>query len=337
MGSVPHLPLYTGLKTPPTCPMPPPAATSVAPSAPSAFPFPGSFLTTREAQVAGRGSRRERLGMWARAGWRGGPTLLLVCPPGGPLPAWLGGAEAASGSWPGSRVDPPAATCRRRRAYLSRIAFLQTDKDRITMHCDDSIPAIPLWIDGHAWFGVFSEFIDIREADGSVNSVSRSCGPGGCHRGCPGLGGHNQPGPTMPLCASGCLTNSPGCSTNSGGDLARLVARETGKPFAAAQIEVARAAAALRDGAGACGITPGEAVVQTVVGDAGDPFVSVVGQESLGRLRRAAPWSCSVPPAHLPPRSPWPNCRLARDFRPAPYACFTAICSPGGDESALGS
>ena len=44
------------------------------------------------------------------------------------------------------------------------------------MKLDDGIPAIPLWIDGHAWFSVFEEFIDIRETDGSMNYRVPKCG-----------------------------------------------------------------------------------------------------------------------------------------------------------------
>ncbi len=145
------------------------------------------------------------------------------------------------------------------------------------MHCDDSIPAIPLWIDGHAWFGVFSEFIDIREADGSVNFRVPKCGPGEAATAVASARRAQPAWADDAALRQRLLDQLAGMLDQFGGDLARLVARETGKPFAAAQIEVARAAAALRDGAGACGITPGEAAVQTVVGDAGDPLVSVVG------------------------------------------------------------
>ena len=172
--------------------------------------------------------------------------------------------------------------------------------------------------------------LTFAEADGSVNSVSRSCGPGGCHRRVAlGSAGYQPAWADDAALRQRLLDQLAGMLDQSGGDLARLVARETGKPFAAAQIEVAQAAAALRDGAGACGITPGEAAVQTVVGDAGDPLVSVVGGIARAIAAGGAVVVLQSRQRTFRPRSPWPNCRLAQDFRPAPYACFTAICKSG--------
>ncbi|MBI2306647.1 MAG: aldehyde dehydrogenase [Rhodocyclales bacterium] len=138
------------------------------------------------------------------------------------------------------------------------------------MKFDDGIPAIPLWIDGHAWFGVFEEFIDIREADGEVHYRVPKCGPGeaaeaaaSAHRAQPAWGADLAGRQRL-------LGELAGLLDQFGGDFAKLVARETGKDAAAARDEVARAVAALR--AAACVAATGG--VQAVFSDAADPLAS---------------------------------------------------------------
>lgn len=138
------------------------------------------------------------------------------------------------------------------------------------MKFDDGIPAIPLWIDGHAWFGVFEDFIDIREADGQVHFRVPKCGAdevanalaSACDL---------QPtwGEALELRAQR-VAELAALLDQFGGDFARLIARETGKTPEAARDEVAAAAAQLRGAA----CVAGGGSVQAVFADASAPLAS---------------------------------------------------------------
>lgn len=140
------------------------------------------------------------------------------------------------------------------------------------MKLDDGIPAIPLWIDGHAWFGVFEEFIDIREADGEIHFRVPKCGAdevaGALASAC-----DLQPtwGEAVELRAQRVVELAL-LLDQFGGDFAKLIARETGKTPEAARDEVARAVALLR--AATC--EPGGGGVRAVFSEVGEPLASAV-------------------------------------------------------------
>jgi acyl-CoA reductase-like NAD-dependent aldehyde dehydrogenase len=145
------------------------------------------------------------------------------------------------------------------------------------MKLDDGIPAIPLWINGHAYFNVFDEFIDIREADGAVNFRVPKCGAdeaalaiASAREAQPAWGG-DLAGRERLLAALTDLLDQ------FGGDFAKLVARETGKTVDASRAEVARAVALLR----AASCASGGGSVQAVISDAADPLASLA--EGLAR------------------------------------------------------
>lgn len=139
------------------------------------------------------------------------------------------------------------------------------------MKFDDGIPAIPLWIDGHAYFSVFEEFIDIREADGEVHYRVPKCGPGEAAL---AVASARRAQPAWSADVAGrqrLLGELAGLLDQFGGDFAKLVARETGKDTDAARDEIGRAVAALR----AANCAAGGGGVQAVSSDAADPLAAV--------------------------------------------------------------
>ncbi len=139
------------------------------------------------------------------------------------------------------------------------------------MKFDDGIPAIPLWIDGHAWLGVFAEFIDVRQADGEVHYRVPKCGPGEAAE---AVASARRAQPAWGADAAGrqrLLGELASLLDQFGGDFAKLVARETGQDTEAARAEVGRAVAALREAACA----EGGGGVQAVASDAAEPLASV--------------------------------------------------------------
>lgn len=145
------------------------------------------------------------------------------------------------------------------------------------MKFDDGIPAIPLWIDGHAWFGVFEEFIDIRESDGEVRYRVPKCGADeaaiavtSARQAQPAW--RNDAGARQQL-----LQELATLLDQFGGDFAKLLVRETGQDTETARDEVARAVILLQQAAAATATaTAATAGVQAVVSDAAEPLVSVV-------------------------------------------------------------
>ncbi|MBW7903790.1 MAG: aldehyde dehydrogenase family protein [Rhodocyclaceae bacterium] len=138
------------------------------------------------------------------------------------------------------------------------------------MRFDDGIPAIPLWIDGHAWSGVFEEFIDVREADGEVRYRVPQCGP---DEAATAVASARRAQPAWAADAAGrqrLLGELAGLLDQFGGDFAKLVGRETGKDVDGARAEVARAVDALRQAAGAAA----GGGVQAVASDGADPLAS---------------------------------------------------------------
>lgn len=140
------------------------------------------------------------------------------------------------------------------------------------MKLDDGIPAIPLWIDGHAWFSVFEDFIDIREANGAVNFRVPRCGADEASRALasaldlqPTWGEEVELRDQLVQALASLLDQF-------GGDFAKLIARETGKEPDAAREEVARAVAALREASCASG----GGSVQAVISDAAHPLLTAV-------------------------------------------------------------
>jgi succinate-semialdehyde dehydrogenase/glutarate-semialdehyde dehydrogenase/malonate-semialdehyde dehydrogenase (acetylating)/methylmalonate-semialdehyde dehydrogenase len=140
------------------------------------------------------------------------------------------------------------------------------------MKFDDGIPAIPLWIDGHAWFGVFENFIDIREADGTVNFRVPVCGSDEVAR---ALASACDLQPTWSeelALRDRHVTELALLLDQFGGDFAKLVARETGKDADAARAEVARAVELLKNASCASG----GGSVQAVFSQAEAPLASAV-------------------------------------------------------------
>jgi len=139
------------------------------------------------------------------------------------------------------------------------------------MKYDDGIPAIPLWIDGHAWFGVFADFIDIREADGAINFRVPKCGP---DEAATAVASARRAQPAWGADVDGrqrLLSGLADLLDQFGGDFAKLIVRETGKETAQARDEVERAVAALR----AAECVAGTGGLRTVYSDAGEPLASV--------------------------------------------------------------
>lgn len=145
------------------------------------------------------------------------------------------------------------------------------------MKLDDGIPAIPLWINGHAYFSVFEEFIDIRDADGTVNYRVPRCGTDEVERAlasareAQSAWAEDLPQREKQLAELTALLDQ------FGGDFAKLIARETGKGTEAARDEVTRAVAALREASCASGGSSVQAVFSNPV----DPLSSVA--EGLAR------------------------------------------------------
>jgi acyl-CoA reductase-like NAD-dependent aldehyde dehydrogenase len=140
------------------------------------------------------------------------------------------------------------------------------------MKLDDGIPAIPLWIDGHAWFSVFDEFIDIREADGSVNFRVPKCGIEEVGR---AIASALDLQPTWgeELMQREALIGELGRLLDQfAGDFAKLIARETGKDADVARDEVERAVTVLREASCA----GGGGAVQTIVANPVNPLLSAV-------------------------------------------------------------
>ena len=140
------------------------------------------------------------------------------------------------------------------------------------MKLDDGIPAIPLWIDGHAWFSVFEEFIDIREADGSVNYRVPKCGVEEVGR---AIASALDLQPTWgeEMMQREALVAELGALLEQfAGDFAKLISRETGKPANDARDEVSQAVAVLR-GASCAG---GGGSVQVVCSNVTHPLLSAV-------------------------------------------------------------
>ena len=149
------------------------------------------------------------------------------------------------------------------------------------MKFDDGIPAIPLWIDGHAWFGVFEQFIDIREADGSVNFRVPVCGIDEISRAVASAC-DLQPtwGEELAL-RERHVYELANLLDQFGGDFAKLLARETGKTAEATRTEVEEAVALLRNASCASG----GGSVQSVFSHESAPLASAV--EGLVRA-----WTC---------------------------------------------
>ncbi len=140
------------------------------------------------------------------------------------------------------------------------------------MKLDDGIPAIPLWIDGHAWFSVFEEFIDIREADGAINYRVPKCTVDEVGRAIASAL-DLQPTWAEEIGRRETLVAELGALLDQfAGDFAKLITRETGKDAEVARAEVAQAVAALREASCA----GGGGAVQAVCSNAVNPLLSAV-------------------------------------------------------------
>ena len=140
------------------------------------------------------------------------------------------------------------------------------------MKLDDGIPAIPLWIDGHAWFSVFEEFIDIREADGAINYRVPKCGVDEVGRAIASALDLQPTWGEEVLQREACVAELGALLDQFAGDFAKLIARETGKAAEVAREEVARAVVALREASCASG----GGAVQTICANAVNPLLSAV-------------------------------------------------------------
>ena len=162
------------------------------------------------------------------------------------------------------------------------------------MKLDDGIPAIPLWINGHAYFNVFETFIDIREADGAVNYRVPRCGAAEA------LLALESARDAQPAWAEDLaqrervLAELASLLDQFGGDFAKLIARETGKAGDAARDEVAHAVAVLRDASCASGGSS----VQAVFSNAVAPLASVA--EGVARAWTAGDTVGVLTDAHAP-------------------------------------
>lgn len=162
------------------------------------------------------------------------------------------------------------------------------------MKLDDGIPAIPLWINGHAYFNVFEEFIDIREADGAVNFRVPRCGAEEAVLALESARGA-QPGWAGDLVLrEKTIVELASLLDQFAGDFAKLIARETGKVQEASRDEVADAVAALRQTACASG----GGSVQIVFSNAVAPLASVV--ERVSRAWAAGDAVVVLTDAHAP-------------------------------------
>lgn len=140
------------------------------------------------------------------------------------------------------------------------------------MKLDDGIPAIPLWINGHAYFNVFDEFIDIREADGEVRYRVPKCGPDEVALALESAGAA-QPGWSENLALRERLLAALASMLDQfGGDFAKLISRETGKSTEAAREEVAAAVQMLQQAS----CVGGGGGVQAVFSDTVSPIASLV-------------------------------------------------------------
>ena len=136
---------------------------------------------------------------------------------------------------------------------------------------DNDTPAIPLWIDGHAWFTVFEHFLDVKEADGAVNYRVPVCGQDEVDRALQSAR-DAQPAWSEDLAGRERLVAAlAGLLDQFGGDFTKLVARETGKSNEAARAEVDQAVATLRNASCASGGSS----VQAIFADAAHPLASV--------------------------------------------------------------
>lgn len=162
------------------------------------------------------------------------------------------------------------------------------------MKLDDGIPAIPLWIDGHAWFSVFEEFIDIREADGEVRYRVPKCGVDEVERALLSCR-DAQPdwSEDLPL-RERLLAELASLLDQFGGDFAKIIARETGKELEASREEVARAVALLREASCASGGGGVEAVFSNAV----TPLITVA--EGLARAFTAGNTAVILSDARAP-------------------------------------
>ena len=140
------------------------------------------------------------------------------------------------------------------------------------MKLDDGIPAIPLWIDGHAWFSVFEEFIDIREADGSVNFRVPKCGVDEVGRAIASALDLQPTWGEETMQREALVAELGALLDQFAGDFAKLISRETGKAPESSREEVAQAIAALRGASCASG----GGSVQIVCSNAENPLLSAV-------------------------------------------------------------
>lgn len=162
------------------------------------------------------------------------------------------------------------------------------------MKLDDGIPAIPLWIDGHAWFSVFEEFIDIREADGEVRYRVPKCGVDEVER---ALLSAREPQPEWSedlASREKLLAELAALLDQFGGDFAKLIARETGKEVDASREEVSDAVTALN----AASCASGGGGLQAVFSNAVAPLLSVV--EGLVRAVTAGDTAVVLSDARAP-------------------------------------
>lgn len=162
------------------------------------------------------------------------------------------------------------------------------------MKLDDGIPAIPLWINGHAYFNVFDEFIDIREADGAVNYRVPRCGAEEALLALESARGAQPAWAEDIGQREQVVAELASLLDQFAGDFAKLIARETGKESDAARDEVAHAVAVLRDASCASGGSS----VQAVFSNAVTPLASVA--EGVVRAWTAGDTVVILSDAHAP-------------------------------------
>lgn len=162
------------------------------------------------------------------------------------------------------------------------------------MKIDDGIPAIPLWINGHAYFNVFEAFIDIRDADGTVNFRVPKCGAEEAALALESARGA-QPAWAEDLGQrEQMLVDIASLLDQFAGDFAKLIVRETGKASEAARDEVAHAVAVLRGASCASGGSSAQAVFSNAVA----PLASVA--EGVARAWTAGDTAVVLSDAHAP-------------------------------------
>lgn len=162
------------------------------------------------------------------------------------------------------------------------------------MKLDDGIPAIPLWVDGHAWFSVFEEFIDVREADGEVRYRVPVCGIEEVSRAVASALDVQPLWSEELAMREHLLAELATLLDQFGGDFAKLIAAETGKSTEAARDEIGNAVANLRQASAASG--GGSA--QVVVSDAAAPLASLT--EGLARAWTAGDTAVVLSDARAP-------------------------------------